>query len=82
MMFVEKLFIADLQKVSGNLERKICAVGVTKILTECPILLSSPQYQKMWSSLLEALVRLFELPEDQSTPEDEHFIDVEDTPGK
>jgi len=81
MMVMDKLFIADLQKVSGNLERKICAVGVTKILTECPMMLSSPVYQKAWGSLLEALVRLFELPEDQTTPEDEHFIDVEDTPG-
>ena len=33
-MMVEKLFVADLQKISGSIERKICAVGVTKILTE------------------------------------------------
>jgi exportin-2 (importin alpha re-exporter) len=30
---------------------------------------------------LESLIALFELPEDTSTPDDEHFIDVEDTPG-
>lgn len=34
-MMLEKILIADLQKVSGSTERKICAVGVTKILTEC-----------------------------------------------
>ena len=33
-------------------------------------------------SLLESLIGLFELPEDTSTGDDEHFIDVEDTPGK
>ena len=33
------------------------------------------------STLLESLISLFELPEDNSTPDDEHFIDVEDTPG-
>ena len=32
--------------------------------------------------LLESLIGLFELPEDVSTADDEHFIDVEDTPGK
>ena len=31
--------------------------------------------------LLQALVSLFELPEDDSIPEDEHFIEIEDTPG-
>lgn len=31
--------------------------------------------------LLQALIGLFELPEDDSTPDDEHFIDIEDTPG-
>ena len=37
-MMLEKILIADLQKVSGSTERKICAVGVTKILTECVFL--------------------------------------------
>lgn len=31
--------------------------------------------------LLQALIGLFELPEDDSVPDDEHFIDIEDTPG-
>jgi exportin-2 (importin alpha re-exporter) len=80
MMVLEKLYVADLQKVGGNLERKICAVGLTKILTECQFLLSNDANVKMWASLLECLIGLFELPEDTSTAEDEHFIDVEDTP--
>lgn len=80
-MVLEKLFVADLQKVSGNLERKICAVGVTKILVECPFLLSNEANLKIWAALLESLVCLFELPEDSTTPEEEHFIDVEETPG-
>ena len=33
-MVVERLFIPDLQKVSGHTSKKICAIGVTKILTE------------------------------------------------
>lgn len=31
--------------------------------------------------LLQALIGFFELPEDDSIPDDEHFIDIEDTPG-
>ena len=33
-MMIEKIITADLQKISGSTERKICAVGITKILTE------------------------------------------------
>ena len=51
-MVLEKLYIADLQKVSGNVDRKICAVGVIKMLTECPILLSNDNYIKIWFDLL------------------------------
>ena len=32
--------------------------------------------------MLQALVSLFELPEDDSVPAEEHFIEIEDTPGK
>ena len=41
--------------------------------------------QELFSSsrvpLLTALLGVFELPEDTSTPDDEHFIEIEDTPG-
>ncbi|XP_033645162.1 exportin-2-like isoform X2 [Asterias rubens] len=79
-MVVEKLYIPEVQKVSGHIERKICAVGITKILTECPAVLEPPLHG-YWIPLLQALVHLFELPEDDSLPDDEHFIEVEDTPG-
>lgn len=31
--------------------------------------------------LLQALIQVFELPKDDSVPDDEHFIEIEDTPG-
>ena len=31
--------------------------------------------------LLHALISVFELPEDDTVPDDEHFIEIEDTPG-
>uniref|UniRef100_A0A673L980 Exportin-2 n=1 Tax=Sinocyclocheilus rhinocerous TaxID=307959 RepID=A0A673L980_9TELE len=79
-MVVEKIIIPEVQKVSGQVEKKICAVGITKILTECPAMMDT-EYTKLWTPLLQALIGLFELPEDDSIPDDEHFIDIEDTPG-
>jgi len=80
-MMVEKIFVADLQKVSGKIDRKISAVGVTKMLTEVPAFFAADDYLSKWVQLLEALIGLFELPEDESTPDDEHFVDVEDNAG-
>lgn len=79
-MVIERLFIPDLQKISGNVERKIAAVGVTKLLCETPELVDGP-YSQFWVPLLQALIGLFELPEDQSLLPDDHFIEVDDTPG-
>ncbi|TRY97477.1 hypothetical protein DNTS_008211 [Danionella cerebrum] len=79
-MVLEKIVIPEVQKVSGQVEKKICAVGITKVLTECPAMMDT-DYTKLWAPLLQALIGLFELPEDDSIPDDEHFIDIEDTPG-
>lgn len=48
MMVLQNLYVAELQKVSGNLERKICAIGVSKILTDCQVLLSNESNIKIW----------------------------------
>nr|XP_042908071.1 exportin-2 [Parasteatoda tepidariorum] len=79
-MVIERVIIPDLQKVSGNIERKICSVGMIKILTEVPEI-TGGSYSQFWAPLLQALIGLFELPEDDSIAEDEHFIEVDETPG-
>ena len=79
LMVLEKVLISDVQKVVGQTERKICAIGITKLLTETPDMLDA--YIDKWIPLLQVLISLFELPEDSSTPDDEHFIDIEDAPG-
>uniref|UniRef100_A0A131Y3V5 Exportin-2 n=1 Tax=Ixodes ricinus TaxID=34613 RepID=A0A131Y3V5_IXORI len=79
-MVLERLVIADVQKVSGTLERKMCAVGITKLLTEAEALVQG-EYSSFWGPLLQALIDLLELPQDESVPDDEHFVEVEDTPG-
>uniref|UniRef100_A0A9L0T833 Exportin-2 n=1 Tax=Equus caballus TaxID=9796 RepID=A0A9L0T833_HORSE len=79
-MVLEKIIIPEIQKVSGYVEKKICAVGITKLLTECPPMMDT-EYTKLWTPLLQSLIGLFELPEDDTIPDEEHFIDIEDTPG-
>ena len=46
-MVLEKLYLQDLQKISGHIEKKICAVGVTKVLTEVPSMLQG-DYAALW----------------------------------
>lgn len=78
-MVLEKLFISEMQKISGTIERKIVACGITKLLCECPAVLNG-SYQKYWAPLLQALIQFFELPLDESTLPDDHFVEIDDTP--
>ncbi len=80
LMVIERLYLSNVQKVSGHTERKICAIGITKILAETSEMLTEPFIQQ-WTPLLQALISLFELPEDDTIPDDEHFIEIDDTPG-
>lgn len=77
---LERLVISEVQKVSGTTEKKICAVGITKLLSEAGTMLDG-RYSNYWAPLLQALIGLLELPTDESLPEDEHFVEIEDTPG-
>merc|ERR1719354_541968 len=81
-MVCDSLIVKDgtVQKISGVTEKKISAVGLSKLLTETPDLFGG-NYSNKFVPLLTTLVALFELPEDSSIPDDEHFIEIEDTPG-
>jgi len=83
-MVCDSLIVKDgtVQKISGNTEKKIAAVGLTKLLCESPQLCTaSSPYSSQFLPLLTALIALFELPEDETIPDNEHFIEIEDTPG-
>lgn len=51
-MVLEKLFIPELQKISGNIEKKIVACGISKLLCECQELYTG-KYQNYWPQLLQ-----------------------------
>lgn len=60
-MLLERIFITEMSKVIKELDRKVVAVGVTKLLTETPEMFQ-PQYAAYWPRLLQALIDLFERP--------------------
>ena len=77
-MVIERLIISELQKVSGEIERKICAVGMANIIATPEVY--SGKFANHWPALVECVVKLFEQPEDSGLPNNEHFIDVESAP--
>lgn len=78
-MVCQRVFITDVNKVSGEVERKIVSVGMTKILCESQTMMQ--QYSSNWQGMLQALIELFELPPDESSIEGDSFIEIEDTAG-
>jgi exportin-2 (importin alpha re-exporter) len=46
-MVLERIFIPDLQKVSGTMEKKIAAAGMITILCDCPPLVDG-SYSQFW----------------------------------
>jgi len=81
-MVCDSLIVKDgtVQKISGLVEKKIAAVGLTNLLCNTEEVYAG-QYVDKFPPLLLALIGLFELPEDESIPADEHFVEIEDTPG-
>jgi exportin-2 (importin alpha re-exporter) len=79
-MVLDRILIPDLQKISDPKDKKICAVGVTKILCEAPETFTGP-YSMYWGPLLQSLIGLFELPEDSTEVQDEHFAELDESAG-
>ncbi|XP_026320326.1 exportin-2 isoform X2 [Hyposmocoma kahamanoa] len=79
-MYCERVLIPDLQKVSGTLERKAAALGCVKLLCDCSHFRQG-NLAPLWPRLMQALISLFELPIDETSLPDDHFIEVDDTPG-
>lgn len=78
-MVVERVFISDLQKVSGEFEKKITAVGISNILVDCPAMLQNP-YNTYYPRLLASLIEFFELPQDKTQLADDYqLLEFEDT---
>lgn len=79
-MVIERILVSDLTRAAGDIEKKIVAVGITKLLCECPAMLNMP-YRNYWAKLLETLITSFELPPDESALEGDQFIEIENAIG-
>jgi len=79
-MVCDSLIVKDgnVQKISGSIDKKIASIGLTKLLCETEELVSG-NYAGQFVNLLTALIGLFELPQDESVPDNEHFTEIEDT---
>jgi exportin-2 (importin alpha re-exporter) len=80
-MVLESLWIPNVGKVNGVIERKMCCMAMTKLLTECPETLT--EYFALWPRILIAILAVIELPEDEGAPTDmtEEYADVDITGG-
>lgn len=80
-MVLERVIIADLQKISGEIERKISAIAMSNLLIDCPAMIESP-YNNYYPKLLAVLVEFFELPQDETElPEDAMPAEIDDNAG-
>lgn len=77
-MVIEKLYIADVRKITGQIERKICLCGMIKILAHLP-LLDNGVYNHLWAPLLLVIMEIFELPQQVEADDDDHFIEITDS---
>lgn len=74
------LWIPNITKVNGLIERKMVSVAMTKLLTDCPKMIVSP-YVEHWGNLFKVNIEVLEGHEDESVPTDTVDIDVEEGVG-
>jgi len=55
-MLLEKIMLPDVQKVTGNINKKITAVGIIKVLTDTQKLIDGP-YAQFWYVLSQNMVK-------------------------
>ena len=69
-MLLQQVLMPNFSSVTGDVEYKLCAVAVTKILCDCPTILSD---QTTWSKLLGILVPYIEGARSNSQDGDDGF---------
>ena len=74
-MVIEKLYLVDVKKVNGYIERRICMCGMIKILSQLP-LIDNGVYNHLWSQVLLVLMEMFELPQEPAADDEDHFVDI------
>lgn len=79
-MVIDRILLPDLQKVSGEIERKVVAVAMSNLLTDCQKMIEDP-YKAYYPTLLITLVDFFELPQDETLLQEDQVAYDEDNKG-
>lgn len=72
---LQGVILPEMQKIAER-QRKIVAVGITRLLTHSSLMTNEPLV-KVWTPTLEALLKLFLLPQDRSTGADDDISAVD-----
>jgi len=79
---LDSLWLPNIQKVNGRIERKMAAIAMIKLLTDCPAVLNAPYFPGHWVKLVIAIVAILEGPEDESvSPDLEGETEVDEMQG-
>ncbi|KAI8351996.1 importin-alpha re-exporter [Mortierella sp. GBAus27b] len=86
IQMLKTIWLPEAQKISGRVERKTCAVALVRLLTGCKTITEGNNFDATWPSVMTALVKLFEAPQDvrgaaaDAALDDELYaIDIEET---
>lgn len=58
---IAPIWYTSMHKVNGRVERKLVAIGVVKLLCECPMMIQ--KFSNLWTSFLSQLVEFLEKPQ-------------------
>jgi len=68
-MILSSIWIQNIQRVTGKIERKMCTIAMTKLLTDCPFMVGDGCHD-LWLPLLETNIKMFTDREDVSSVSD------------
>uniref|UniRef100_A0A915K1B4 Exportin-2 C-terminal domain-containing protein n=1 Tax=Romanomermis culicivorax TaxID=13658 RepID=A0A915K1B4_ROMCU len=76
-MFVDKIYLPDVTKVDGKIEKNVCNVALIRFLTDAPDIMLNDKNSELWAKLLTALVQLSQnIAENSGGDDDEVDLDV------
>ena len=79
---LNSLWLPNIQKVSGKIERKMASIAMTKLICDCQIMLNQPYFPDQWCKLFACNLSVLEEAEDETVPSDVNDeIEIEDISG-
>ncbi|KAI1314971.1 importin-alpha export receptor [Mortierella claussenii] len=86
VQFLKTAWLTEAQKVAGRVERKTCAVAMTRLVTGSRTITEGTNFDAVWPATMTALIRFFETPQDMkgaaadAAEDDELYsIDIEES---